>query len=240
MEGEQDDLKKKWIWMLLCMTALFSCPCRAEDTTLPAGSRYKPEKAESHLSEETTGIYLLPGDDKLEVWIDGVKLFAGEARALTGEETMVIVPSSDGCFSSKVSYLLAEKDGGCRRVTLAFSYSRETDNRPEAACCSLTVRAQETATGTLEGSSPLGSVDYILVTKPQKGRVEIEGSTYRYYPYDGVAGKDSFRYAAVDKTGRVSAPARVNLSVGDRAAVCQAVAEPHFKKKQAYLYAVYE
>lgn len=71
--------------------------------------------------------------------------------------------------------------------------------------------------GTLPCYDPDGDETCVeIVTYPEKGLLVIEDrqtGSYRYLPYEGATGKDSFTYVARDKYGNYSAAATVSLRI---------------------------
>ncbi len=74
--------------------------------------------------------------------------------------------------------------------------------------------------GTLPCYDPDGDETYIeIVSYPEKGVLILEDratGAYRYLPYEGKTGKDSFCYVARDKYGNYSAGAEVSLSINKK------------------------
>lgn len=52
-----------------------------------------------------------------------------------------------------------------------------------------------------------------ILTRPQKGRLTVEGERFLYQPYPGQTGTDRFTYCAVSQAGGYSAPAVVEVVV---------------------------
>lgn len=74
-----------------------------------------------------------------------------------------------------------------------------------------------TCFGVLDGYDPDGDkVKFEIVSYPEKGIVQIinsEAGDYKYTPYDGVKGKDSFTYRVRDEYGNYSAESTVNIKI---------------------------
>ena len=74
--------------------------------------------------------------------------------------------------------------------------------------------------GTLPCYDPDGDETFIeIVSYPEKGVLVLENratGAYRYLPYEGKTGKDSFCYVARDKYGNYSASAKVSLSINKK------------------------
>ena len=71
--------------------------------------------------------------------------------------------------------------------------------------------------GVLKGSDPEGdSLKFEIVSLPEKGLIEIinaETGDYKYTPYDGARGKDSFTYRVRDSYGNYSGQSTVNIKI---------------------------
>ena len=71
--------------------------------------------------------------------------------------------------------------------------------------------------GVLDGYDPEGdSLRFEVVSYPKKGLVQITNTKtgdYKYTPYEGVSGKDSFTYRVMDSYGNYSAPCTVNIKI---------------------------
>lgn len=71
--------------------------------------------------------------------------------------------------------------------------------------------------GVLNGSDPEGdSLRFEIVSYPEKGLVQIvnaETGDYKYTPYEGAKGKDSFTYRVRDSYGNYSAESTVNIKI---------------------------
>lgn len=232
-------MKRVYFLTLLLLLIVLSFPANGVDAPLPAGNRYTLSDEELHVTEKTDGIFLFPGDGMTEVRIDGVPLPAGEARMLRGNEEITLIPLADGEFETTVHFWLSEEDGGGEEVKVELRYESAVGNLPEVRPVKAFVYGGEIASGSFEGHSPYGETAYILLSTPQKGRVEAEGGGWRYYPYDGETGKDVFRYAAVDKLGRVSSPARVTVEFREAVPSIKASSKEHFPKKRAFLFGLY-
>lgn len=92
--------------------------------------------------------------------------------------------------------------------------------------------------GTLPGFDPDGDpLTYEIVTYPQKGLVSITNETtgnYRYTPYDGFIGTDSFTYRVRDCYGNYSSVQTMTVSIDEP--VCQVVfadMQEHWAKNAA-------
>ncbi len=71
--------------------------------------------------------------------------------------------------------------------------------------------------GTLNGSDPEGDdITFEIVNYPKQGLLHILNSSsgdYRYTPFDGVTGKDSFTYIVRDEWGNYSEPCTVSVDI---------------------------
>lgn len=71
--------------------------------------------------------------------------------------------------------------------------------------------------GALDGYDPDGDeIKFEIVSLPEKGLIEITNSKtgdYKYTPYAGARGKDTFTYRVVDEFGNYSSEATVNMKI---------------------------
>ena len=71
--------------------------------------------------------------------------------------------------------------------------------------------------GVLDGYDPDGDeIKFEIVSLPEKGLIEITSSKtgdYKYTPYAGARGNDTFTYRVMDEYGNYSAEATVNIKV---------------------------
>lgn len=99
------------------------------------------------------------------------------------------------------------------------NYAPTLSNAPVTA---LEVSTHENVTyyGTLSCYDPDGDETFVeIVSYPEKGILVLEDKalgTYRYIPYEGSTGEDSFCYIAGDKYGNYSASATVSLTIKER------------------------
>lgn len=72
--------------------------------------------------------------------------------------------------------------------------------------------------GHIKVFSPTGSeIDLVLVVKPSKGSVSLDGNSFEYTPYPGAQGDDSFTVAGTDRAGNRSNEAVIAISVDSAA-----------------------
>lgn len=99
------------------------------------------------------------------------------------------------------------------------NYAPTVSTAPKTA---LEVSTHENVTyfGTLPCYDPDGDETFIeIVSYPEKGLLILEDravGSYRYIPYEGSTGEDSFCYIAGDKYGNYSASARVSLKISEK------------------------
>jgi len=88
---------------------------------------------------------------------------------------------------------------------------------PVAENLTLTTFRDVGISGSFAATDPEGDpVTYRIVNTPARGQVKIDEqdpTTFRYTPYEGKKGKDSFTYVAVDSAGNVSKPATVKITI---------------------------
>ena len=96
------------------------------------------------------------------------------------------------------------------------NYAPTLSNVPKTAL-EVSTYKDVTCFGTLPCYDPDGDETYIeIVSYPEKGLLILEDKevgSYRYIPYDGSTGKDSFTYVAVDSVGNVSEEATVKVTI---------------------------
>ncbi len=93
-------------------------------------------------------------------------------------------------------------------------YMLDSLNFAPTASASLLFAVESVPTqGMLSAADPDGdAVSYELLTVPARGEVRLEkNGIFRYTPYEGGAGEDSFTYVATDRYGNRSQPATVTI-----------------------------
>ncbi|MBO7405282.1 MAG: S-layer homology domain-containing protein [Clostridia bacterium] len=143
------------------------------------------------------------------------------ARALS---SLRFVPTT-GCRESSFRFRAA----GDYSIPCLLRYTDESNAAPLAAKSSGNTAdaiacwtQQDIAVWeTLEGSDPDGdALHFEIADYPQKGLVELtdaSGGSYRYTPFDGVRGTDSFTYTVRDAWGHYSAPRTVTVTIAKAA-----------------------
>ena len=101
-------------------------------------------------------------------------------------------------------------------VNLAPTTTKNADSVP------VWTQKDITTFGTLSASDPDGDrLTFEIIDYPKRGIVEIvnkHSGDYKYTPYDGLVGEDSFTYAAYDEWGNYSAKETVVIDVDKAAA----------------------
>ena len=155
------------------------------------------------------------------------RLLLGDAPVASGQEiraaslsSLRFVPSS-GCRESSFRF---RAEDGCS-LACRLRYTDEANAAPVAAGQSgnadgaLACWTQQDIAvwETLEGSDPDGdAILFEIADYPKKGLVELTDAArgvYRYTPFDGVRGADTFTYTVRDEWGHYSAPRTVTVTV---------------------------
>lgn len=107
----------------------------------------------------------------------------------------------------------------CRVYSLSELGAAPTTAYAPEAMLSASTHRDLSFGGTLSGYDPDGdALVYEIVSAPEHGSVRIldrAAGTYRYTPYAGYTGEDSFRYVVRDARGNYSKGREVTLSVSE-------------------------
>ena len=163
------------------------------------------------------------------------KLMLGDAPVMVGQQinaralsSLRFVPAA-GCRESSFRFRAA----GDYSLPCFLRYTDESNAAPVAAKSSgdsadaiACWTQQDIAVWeTLEGSDPDGdALLFEIADYPKKGLVELTDASrgsYRYTPFDGVRGTDTFTYTVRDAWGHYSAPRTVTVTIAKAASNMQ-------------------
>ena len=232
--------------LLLCLiaVALSSCArskqsslplspaidCLAEQTPMAKSAlkgnaiTFSPDdfaRAVNLSSIEKITVTSVPPTTDGELRVGSTVLAAEQTLSAASVALMTYVASSDisnSEFRFKVNDLPYEM---CCKLYLLDekNYAPTLSSVPKTALEVSTYR-DVTYFGTLPCYDPDGDTTYIeIVSYPEKGVLVLddkEAGSYRFIPYEGSAGKDSFTYVARDMYGNYSPSATVSLSINKK------------------------
>jgi len=109
-------------------------------------------------------------------------------------------------------------DGSAGNVlTYTFADKIRANNTPIAENLAIETFADVAVSGHFSGIDPdADALTYSLTTEPKLGTVLFDangGGTFRYEPFAGKTGTDTFTYMATDDSGAVSVPAKVTVDI---------------------------
>ena len=170
---------------------------------------------------EKITITSLPSTTDGELRVGSTVLNAEQSLSAASVSLMTYVPNSDissSEFRFKVTDLPYEMC--CKLYMLdGQNYAPTISNAPKTALEVSTYR-DVTHFGKLPCYDPDGDKTYIeIVSYPEKGTLVLddkEVGSYRFIPYEGSTGKDSFTYVARDMYGNYSPSATVSLSINKK------------------------
>ena len=232
--------------LLLCLIAVALSSCaRSKQSSLPLSPALDCLAEQTPMAKSAlkgNAITFSPDDFARAVNLSSIEKITvtsvppttdGELRVgstvLTAEQTlsaasvalMTYVASSDissSEFRFKVNDLPYEM---CCKLYLLDekNYAPTLSSVPKTALEVSTYR-DVTYFGTLPCYDPDGDTTYIeIVSYPEKGVLVLEdkeAGSYRFIPYEGSTGKDSFTYVARDMYGNYSPSATVSLSINKK------------------------
>ncbi len=132
-----------------------------------------------------------------------------------GLATLLIV----GMIPAGTAFFWSKKDTSAEadKVLTEAAIAKSDNMAPVAQNLTYETYCNITVAGKLKAIDPEGdTVTFQIVQKPSLGEVAIEGTSFRYVPYQNKSGSDFFTYAAVDVKGNTSSPARVDINLKKR------------------------
>ena len=171
-------------------------------------------------------ITALPPSSDGTLYFGSAPVIANQLIGAAALSSLRFVPSA-ACGSSSFRF----KAAGEYSIECALKFTDTVNTAPtaaptaaEAAAFPDSVWTQQDITvyGTLNGSDPDGDAVIFEVTKaPQHGILEVISPSvgdYRYTPFDGYVGKDTFCYTVRDEWGNYAEDAVVSVEVARAAA----------------------
>lgn len=227
--------------MLLCLTFLSSCSsakdsgamlspalgCLAEQNTMAKATvtggviEFSPDdfaRALNIKGIESITITSLPATADGELRVGSAVLTSSQTLSAASVSLMTFYPSS-AVSSSSFRFTVDDSpvEMCCQLYVLDETNHAPTLSLAPKTALEVSTYRDVTFFGTLPYYDPDGDNTYIdVVSYPEKGLLVVEDRTvgsYRYIPYDGSTGKDSFTYVARDIYGNYSASATVSLRI---------------------------
>ena len=135
-----------------------------------------------------------------------------------GLEYLSFIPKSD-CETSSFRF----RAGDYYSIECVLKYTDSVNLAPTvtSANTAIPVWTQKDITvfGTLDATDSEGdALTFEIIDYPENGMIEIlnkSSGDYRYTPYDGLVGKDSFSYAVFDEWGNYSETMTVSIDIDD-------------------------
>ncbi len=161
-------------------------------------------------------ITAIPSDDSGKLMVGNLYVVKGQVIEREDFSSLRFIPrSSDSECTFKFSPNGASYELECVLKSISeVNYSPISTN---GASVSVWTGADISRFGVLDGYDPDGdSIKFEIVSLPEKGLVEItnaETGDYKYTPYAGAKGKDTFTYRVRDEYGNYSAEATVNIKI---------------------------
>ncbi|MCX7615727.1 MAG: Ig-like domain-containing protein, partial [Clostridiales bacterium] len=152
----------------------------------------------------------------MKVLVEKVTDQTDSTAAATASDTEKSTKTAKNVKTEKVSK--SNKTDAKDKSAKTMEPVKEGDNKsPVTQNLTFETYCNITVAGKLKAIDPEGdALTFQIVQKPDLGEVTIEGSGFRYVPYQNKSGDDFFTYSAVDANGNTSTPAKVDISVKKR------------------------
>ena len=156
--------------------------------------------------------------------LDGTPVVSGQVIPSEQISRLTFTAASDSVQSSSFSFC-ANSTAGTTALTCTLRLLDRINYAPTVATVpdanlSVMTRRDISAFGSMKAEDPEGdSLTYLIVSYPQKGTLTVtdeQKGDFRYSPYAGRTGYDSFSYVARDEYGNYSSVATVNIQIQER------------------------
>lgn len=165
-------------------------------------------------------IVTLPAPSSGTLRLNGTRATAGQAIPRSLISLLTFTPSTP--FVSEASFTMrAGNLCGGAAVTCLLRFGDGENHAPAASPADTTIfwqtRRNVSVFGTLGGyDADDDTLTYCIVTYPKHGTLFVTGTStgdFRYTPFVGYTGSDTFTYVVRDAYGAYSAPAEVRIQV---------------------------
>lgn len=168
-------------------------------------------------------IETLPDPSSGTLRLNGARVAAGQSIPRAFLSLLTFTPSTPFISEARFTLRAGSLCGGAA-VTCLLRFGGGENHAPVASAAATTVfgqtRRNVSVFGTLSGYDADGdALTYCIVTYPAHGTLFVTGAStgdFRYTPYAGYTGTDSFTYVVRDAYGAYSAPAEVRIRVDKR------------------------
>ncbi len=159
---------------------------------------------------------ILPNREQGVLVLDGVAVEKNETLTRSQLERLCFVPAREKgkCWFSFIPQCSRQV---AATVSLTVTEGAIVPPTIENDDCTTAKNVSVRRTAQVTGGS--GEVAVLVSNPPQKGYVQVEGTTYTYTPFLDATGKDSFTLSAVDSQGSCSKEALVTVSIQKKAPV---------------------
>jgi len=145
------------------------------------------------------------------LFLDGVEVQPYDFLERQELNRLCFVPG-DAAVSASLTFLPQSKDAA--PTTMAIRILAGSNLPPTLEDAAIQTLPNTVVRGTMAASDPEnGPLTLQLVQRPQKGSVTFDGLSFRYEPYQGKTGADSFSVCAIDSACAYSREAIVNVLI---------------------------
>lgn len=173
---------------------------------------------------ESITITEIPSSTEGTLLLNGRRVGKGRVIKRRNLGALVFIPASDAVTSCSFKFTVDGYAGGAE-IECVMKFIDKINYAPEATgdtsgASTIQTQASISFFGSLGGSDPENdSLEYIIISYPQKGSVTLtdpQSGEYRYTPASGYTGKDKFSYVVRDEYGNYSRPVSVSVKISDR------------------------
>jgi len=153
--------------------------------------------------------------------VAGVPAVAGQVLDRAEIETLSFTPASAAIEEASFSFCANSAAGTVSltctlRILDSINYAPTVLNLKETSL-QMETRSGISVFGRMAAEDPEGDgLTYLVIAYPQKGKLtetDTASGDFRYTPYAGQTGRDSFTYVARDAYGNYSTPATVSIAI---------------------------
>lgn len=177
---------------------------------------FSVDMIEKHISAsegELTGITVTALPKSSEgILVKGSELVKEYQRIPRSEISMVKFIPVYGSGSSSFTFIPESDDS--IKTTIVINLIDEPNNPPISANKDFKTIKGLSITGNIDAKDPENDVITVRPVKyPTKGTITIDGTNFKYIPYDGKTGSDSFVYYLKDSYGNISTEYTINFDI---------------------------